>query len=112
VVVADGGNALWRALAGRATLVVHAWDCVPRLPSCERWVFAVLPSPAVSGVALGLGLKAKTRAHAEHATPPQERGHPGHTRGGVLVFTLFPSPSLRNLSAGASSSWLITWAPV
>jgi hypothetical protein len=37
--------------------VVNAWDAVPRLPSCASWVFQVLPAPAVTGIALGLGLK-------------------------------------------------------
>ena len=41
----------------KTTQVVNAWDAVPRLPSCASWVFQVLPAPAVTGIALGLGLK-------------------------------------------------------
>jgi hypothetical protein len=49
---------LWRSLATRATLLVNAWDFVPRLPSCETWIFKVLPQVTVCGIALNLGFKA------------------------------------------------------
>jgi hypothetical protein len=43
VVVPDHANFTWQRLNAITSLYVNAWDIVPRLPSCETWLFEVLP---------------------------------------------------------------------
>lgn len=49
VIVPDQTNTLWNSLKAVSTCVVNSWDVIPRLPSCEAWMFRVIPSPKVSG---------------------------------------------------------------
>ena len=46
VVVPKPDNELWRSLNEVATVYVNEFDAIPRLPSCERWVFDAVPSIA------------------------------------------------------------------
>jgi hypothetical protein len=52
----DENTKLWSSLGKRTVSFVHAWDCVPRLPSCERYVFDVLTAPEVTGKHIGFGV--------------------------------------------------------
>jgi len=51
VIIPDQNNAQWRDLNERAYLFIHAWDVVPRMPSAEKWLFQVMPSWQVAGLA-------------------------------------------------------------
>ena len=47
VIVPGVKNYLWQTLHARAVVVINAWDACPRTPSCEAWMFDVLPSVSV-----------------------------------------------------------------
>ena len=51
VIVPDTANDVWRRLNTSASLFINTWDAVPRLPSSEAWLFRVLPSREVAGIA-------------------------------------------------------------
>lgn len=48
---------IWCELRDRATLLVNAWDIIPRLPSSKAWVFDILTSAKVIGAPVGFGVK-------------------------------------------------------
>lgn len=43
VIVPDRENAIWKRMNELSILYVNAFDIIPRMPSCEDWVFEVLP---------------------------------------------------------------------
>ena len=50
VVIPDAENKHWQDLMSVSAHIVNAWDAIPRIPSCEKWLFEVLPSPLVVGM--------------------------------------------------------------
>jgi len=57
VIVPDHSSALWTSLKDASTCVVNSWDVISRMPSCEAWMFSVIPSPKVSGWFMAKGTK-------------------------------------------------------
>jgi len=55
VIVPDRANPYWQKLNEITSVYVNSWDCVPRAPSCEGWVFDVLPAALPSVTALKIG---------------------------------------------------------
>ena len=47
VIVPGVKKYFWQTLHARAVVVINAWDACPRTPSCEAWMFDVLPSVSV-----------------------------------------------------------------
>lgn len=55
VLVPDKENAIWQRLNGLTTVYVNGWDCVPRLPSCQNWIFSVVKGSLSEKTAIEVG---------------------------------------------------------
>lgn len=56
VVVPQRDHPLWQKLNEMSTLYINEWDMVPRLPSCQNWLFKLLPESLPHKLALKIGL--------------------------------------------------------
>lgn len=53
VVVPDPDNRIWQKMNEITSLYVNRYDAIPRLPSCEQWVFETIPRCGVFRKSLG-----------------------------------------------------------
>lgn len=55
VVVPQRAHPLWQKLNALSTLYINEWDMVPRLPSCQNWLFNLLPDSLPHKLAVNIG---------------------------------------------------------